>query len=1199
MSNYKQGKLISLVKEFESIKGTYKYQINGIDTEKAVFFWRSPQQMFDNIPLGSYRIEESGIDKYLVILDTEKFDNEIERIQIGYEFVSISSEYEVDFNVDINILKDNYNKAVEDIKNLYMYIKNNMMTADALDVSVILPQLNTDEVWVKTENGYKGISLTDAEGIIKEVIRQYTDEMKKVLDNYVENPLKPRLDAYVEKTNKPELDRYVEETNKPALDDYTTQLEERLQAMIDQAVADKGLMPQGSDWFEISLGNWLVTDLFNKNYTNYPPQLNSSDNAGVVKKDITDGGNSQVIRYYTTTGKMFFAVRVNEVWSEWQELGGQTDTMQFTQANHGFIFTAVTLDGATRKWVKANKYTSADGIAIKIDNDRFDVVTRGVVNIPTSARDDKGEPFVYDEYYFLSQEVDGGFSRTKNEIGTFQYLAHISEIDNKQVAYIDIGDSYDLDYEVVDTETADRVGIGTYKTTLRTADTIENLKRLNLKVGDVVEVLGYYTKGDGANHKRKIESEDDGSGVQLSNGLWANISNGTHHTKWWGLKADSVTDETILLNKAMNYGDRLIIDAGVYYVTENSLELLDNFGLMAKDDIIIDCMQGATIKLEEQCDVHHIFAFGLRNDKTMSNNIVVYNLTIDCNNSFSNGVGGSNCSNITLFNTKVLNCKGVSYVAKGFSTQKPYDKQKGGGRAVTFQGKCNNISIETCRFINCDIGLDLTGFSYKNDKDANGIVANNIIAENCGIVIEIDGNSPQGLEDEIENLDVSGVIVTNISFKNCGKSTPYRVNCCMEKVNGGVSNEFPFASLGRVGTSYDNENWRLIEYDDGLSEYIVGNNYNVGDKIKYIDDGTNSSIFAFGNSSGITISNVRGRNDSDYGKIGSLFRGVGKGINISDVSVIVDTECIYRFGAVPFLNITTRGYAIAQMINLNNIKNLGATSVVFKADNPIKNLSSLTTTCPLKFIANQIGVVKTKLTKLVGNEFQNVNNSKRNYVEIYDVINGGKVCGNLDLLSKIENFSLDGESNFNSNVINNYTIVPTENRAIRFSANDSTILNEIYVYDEYAEFKNGFRGGAGVWNDKNLFRIGSYRFWLDSEGRLRQVAGRNPQSDIDGVIVGSEYVTATSLDTPFFREKMLEDGKTTLTDYYSYLDEKLAYEKQLQDEEKIKQEAYQQALITNPNLTYEEFIISYPSMITIIEEPTIPQSVQEFMKKYL
>ena len=43
------------------------------------------------------------------------------------------------------------------------------------------------------------------------------------------------------------------------------------------------------------------------------------------------------------------------------------------------------------------------------------------------------------------------------------------------------------------------------------------------KVGDVVQVLGYYSAGDGSNHKRKIETTDSGFGVLLSNGLYANI----------------------------------------------------------------------------------------------------------------------------------------------------------------------------------------------------------------------------------------------------------------------------------------------------------------------------------------------------------------------------------------------------------------------------------------------------------------------------------------------------------------------------------------------------------------------------------------------------------------------------------------------------------------------------------------------------
>lgn len=447
---YKKGKVPEIVREFDNTGN--KYEINGIDQSKCKFFWRKENDKFQIINSGSYRITQEGGTYYLLIEDDEILTNATQ-FQICYFFEQQSSKY-LDKFPELSIAVNKINDLVEDVKNIFSYLKSTGVTGDTSTMSKVLSELEEQCVWWLNNGRIESLPITEMYSKFDRLVEQLRQEVLKLLEQDLEVAERELL-----KEVKRQLDEYVKTDLKQRLDDYTTQLEERLQTMIDQAVADKGLMPEGSDWLEIGLGNWLVVDLFNKNYIHYPPQLNSSDNAGVVKKDITDGGNSQVIRFYTTTGKMLFIVRVNEVWSEWQELGGQTDKMQFTQPNHEFVFTAVTLDGATRKWVKANKYTSADGIAIKIDNDRFDVVTRGVVNIPTQARDDKGEPFVYDEYYFLSQEVDGGFSRTKNEVGTFQYLAHISEIDNKQVAYIDIGDSYDLDYEVVDTETAKRIGL--------------------------------------------------------------------------------------------------------------------------------------------------------------------------------------------------------------------------------------------------------------------------------------------------------------------------------------------------------------------------------------------------------------------------------------------------------------------------------------------------------------------------------------------------------------------------------------------------------------------------------------------------------------------------------------------------------------------------------------------------------------------
>lgn len=109
--------------------------------------------------------------------------------------------------------------------------------------------------------------------------------------------------------------------------------------------------------------------------------------------------------------------------------------------------------------------------------------------------------------------------------------------------------------------------------------------RKNLKVGDIVEVLGYYTAGDGAGHKRIISDTDDGSGVQLNNKLWANIiHNGEVNSSWFGCKYNSLesarANYTNLL-KAINYNQTVIIN-GDLYIEQNGDNIVTSENLILK-----------------------------------------------------------------------------------------------------------------------------------------------------------------------------------------------------------------------------------------------------------------------------------------------------------------------------------------------------------------------------------------------------------------------------------------------------------------------------------------------------------------------------------------------------------------------------------------------------------------------------------------
>jgi len=135
-----------------------------------------------------------------------------------------------------------------------------------------------------------------------------------------------------------------------------------------------------------------------------------------------------------------------------------------------------------------------------------------------------------------------------------------------------------------------------------TFDTIADLQNADYLVeGDIVEVLGYYEKGDGAEHKRKIEATNDCSGILLSNTLFANIQNKDKvNVKFLGAKGDGVNDtEAFSKGQGMN----LYVPAGNYHIYA-SLNLPILVG-ESTNNSIITLMEGYNLLINENIELLH------------------------------------------------------------------------------------------------------------------------------------------------------------------------------------------------------------------------------------------------------------------------------------------------------------------------------------------------------------------------------------------------------------------------------------------------------------------------------------------------------------------------------------------------------------------------------------------------------------------
>ena len=798
-----------------------------------------------------------------------------------------------------------------------------------------------------------------------------------------------------------------------------------------------------------------------------------------------------------------------------------------TQTGHGFVFEPVMYSVSQRKFVKAVFPHGADGIAARVDDNNFKLVWAGRVEIPATAKDTQQRDFVLGEYYFLGEGSNGGIQREKPDT-YYQHLFQVMYSDELRQNIADVLLSVPINQK------GKRWDVGEAKTTV---NDIEELKMSDFPVDKVVEVLGYYKAGDGADHKRIIKAEDDGSGVQLSNGLWANIvKSDIYHSNWFG--ANKSGDVTDIFKKMIAYNKPLVIDKGEYNISEF---IFDVEGIIQEDNGVYS--NKSIIRTEE-----------LPENKPLKKMIGVfdYNGIMTQRGHQSVAYNKNKQEYILGFSNTDDELSTLIFLDKNFSFIKKVNVDLGHCNGLTYNPKTNKLisggylgstakanqifvlNYDTLAIEKTvDVGYTFAGISYDEEKDIYvvGATSKYSILDNKFIIIKsIEINEG----NEYEGQTSQDVEFFNGNYLNYVSDWTSDIHIISADLKGNINKKYTFLSKR---SDYEPEG--IVKIDNHT---LLATEY-VGTRIQFFKfDFTKTSL-------NVTEINIPTRSIR-YVDSNAKFEGNGTSVypyktisyaledNVGVLNLTLNLKGIFEESIkfTYFNNITLQKWGDIKPVIKGQLSFSGISHAILYEISlqPSKNIDRIIFSMGSNVYIYSSEIIQPNLSDSRGIGFYRssgfIMNTTFKNCWVTAVANEGSIC-----------------SLYNCTGINN---------THRFSVDGGIIVHAVSNFDNNSDLNNGTGG---------------------------EIYPRQAQ--------------ISELNTPYHAEKMKEEG--VYSDFTSYMDEKTLYDKQQKKLEQDKQSAYREALKENPELTYEEFMSVQPMILNLVEDPQPSQALKKFMDKYL